>query len=335
MIDNRLITEFKRPLSVQFKQDIDDEDFGVFSAKPYERGFATTIGNSIRRTLLSSLHGYAIIAFKCDKINNEFQNIEGVYQDTTEILVNLKNVYIVLKDPNVKSRVLHFEINGKKNFYSKDLMIDSNIEVGDPEKLIFSTNTDANFSFDVQVDYGKGYVPSEMFQELIEVSGTIPIDGNYSPILNVTFSVDPVNLGTRSDYEQLTLKIKTKGIISPEEALKKAAQILKESYLTFNNVQTETFTKAIDDKKEVEVDKDNEIFYRSVYSIPFTVRTQFFLKINGIRELGQLVTKQENNIKNKPGSTEEILADIKSKLLEKANLNLDMKNISYVEKNII
>ena len=236
MIDNKLIAEFKRPKSVELKYDISQRDFGVFSAKPYERGFATTVGNSIRRTLLSSVPGYAIIAFKCDEINNEFQNIKGVYQDTAEILVNLKNVYIALKDPQVTSRILHFDIKGKKDFYAKDFATDSNIEIGNPNKLIFSSNKEADFSFDVQVDYGRGYVPSEMLDNLIEVDGTIAVDGNYSPILNVAFSVDSVRVGTRNDYEQLNLEIKTKGVISPEEALKNATQILKESYLTFNDV---------------------------------------------------------------------------------------------------
>src|SRR5262245_45310969 len=112
MVDNKLVAEFKRPKSVEFKADAVDSHFGVFVAKPYERGFATTVGNSLRRTLLSSVPGYAVIALKFDCINNEYQNIEGVYQDTAEIIVNFKNVAISLLDPNVKSRVLHFDIDG-------------------------------------------------------------------------------------------------------------------------------------------------------------------------------------------------------------------------------
>ena len=329
MIDNRLIAEFKRPKAVEFKRESQKKNEGVFTAMPYERGFAVTVGNSIRRTLLSSVPGYAIIAFKADKINNEFQNIPGVYQDTSELLVNLKNVHIALNDPQMKSRVLHFDIKGSKNFLAKDLAVDANIVIGNPDFLIFSTNKSANFSFEVQVDYGRGYVPSEAFEDMIEIAGTIPIDGNYSPVLNVSFKVDELRASQRKYYEKLTISVNTKGILAPEDALKTASQILKECYYTFNNMDTEILTTEVDSQGDQEEDKEGEIFSKSVYTIPLSVRTHFFLKINEIRKIGQLVTKTEEDIRSKSKFTEFILDDIKE-ALETKELHLGMTNIPYV-----
>ncbi len=334
MVEKKLVAEFKRPKVVEFKQEVDEKHIGVFSAKPYERGFAITVGNSLRRTLMAAIPGNAIIAVKFDKINNEFQNIKGVYQDTTEIIANLKKVAILLKDQNIKSRVLTFEIKGKRVFKAADLKVDETIEVGNPDHIVFTANKDADFEFSVQVDYGRGYVPAEMFSDSIETPGAIVMDADYSPVKNVSFEVSPVRIGNRNDYEKLQLEVRTNGLISPEKALQEAAQILKESYLTFNNVETEVLTSAVDDRREGLSNDKDKIFYQSVYGMEFTVRTYYFLKINDIRQVGQLVTKTEEELREKKKWSEEVISDIKERLaLHK--LTLGMKNIDYVQKNMI
>jgi len=334
MVEKKLVAEFKRPKVVEFKQEVEEKMVGVFSAKPYERGFGTTIGNSLRRTLLAAIPGNAIIAVKFDKINNEFQNIKGVYQDTTEIIANLKKVAILLKDANIKSRVLTFEIKGKRVFKASDLKVDETIEIGNPDHIIFTANKDADFEFSLQIDYGRGYVTAEMFSDSIETPGAIVMDADYSPVKNVTFEVSPVRIGNRNDYEKLQLEVRTNGLISPEKALQEAAQILKESYFTFNNVETEILTSAVDDRREGLASDKDKIFYQSVYGMEFTVRTYYFLKINDIRQIGQLVTKTEEELQEKKKWSEEVVADIKERLaLHK--LSLGMKNIDYVQKNMI
>ena len=188
MIEKKLISEFKRPKSVELKEsEGGSANHGSFVAYPYERGFAMTVGNSLRRTILSSLQGYAFIGLKCSEINNEFQNIPGVLQDTTEIISNLKNVSIALNDPSITSRVLHFEIKGKKVFKVADLKLDEMIQIFDPEMIIFESNKDADFEIDLQLDLGRGYVPAEIIQKNIETHGTIALDGNYSPVKSVNF----------------------------------------------------------------------------------------------------------------------------------------------------
>ncbi|HMB01311.1 MAG TPA: DNA-directed RNA polymerase subunit alpha [Spirochaetota bacterium] len=333
MVESKLVTQFKRPKNVNYKQVELNKNTGIFQAKPYERGFATTIGNSLRRTLLSSLQGYAVVAVKFSKINNEFQNIKGVFQDTTEILLNFKKVAVRLLDKEKQSRVLHFDIKGKKDFHAKDLALDSNIKIGNPDFLIFNSNKEANFKMDVQIDYGRGYIPSSFFADSIETKGAIPIDADFSPVEKVTFNVGSVRVNNRSNYEELNMEITTRGVITPEEALREGAQLLKELYFTFNSVDTTVMTAAIDDKHEKQKDEQLKIFYDSVLTIPFAVRTHFFLKINDIREIGQLVTKTDSELQNKKKFTEGVLEDIKEKLKEQ-NLSLGMKNINYVQKAV-
>lgn len=335
MVEQKLVSDFKRPKGVEFLIEQDNGKLGKFSAHPYERGFATTIGNSLRRTLLSSVPGYAIIAAKFDCINNEYQNIPGVYQDTAEILVNLRNVAIKILDENVTSKVFHYEINGKCDFTAADLVKDSTVMVGNPDHLIMKCNKDANFTMDVEVRWGRGYVPADEYQNAIETEGVILIDANYSPINRVSYEVEKIRLANRSDYEKLSMEIETNGVISPENALKEAAQILKESYMTFNNIELEAMlTSAVDDRKEGgEIEKD-KIFLESVFCLGMTVRTYYFLKINDIREVGQLVTKTEEEIRSKEGFCEKILDDIKVRL-DLKNLTLGMKDINYSPKKMI
>lgn len=334
MVEKRLVSEFKRPKVVEYKQDVEQKNYGVFSAKPYERGFGTTVGNSLRRTLLSAMPGNAIIAVKFDKINNEFQAIKGVLQDTTEICANFKRVAIMLKDANIRTRVLDFEVKGKKVFTAGDLKVDETIDIGNPDQVIFTANKEADFTFSVQVDSGRGYVPSELFADAVEMPGVILLDANYSPVRNVTFNISPMRVGNRNDYEKLSLEIETNGLLAPEQALREAAQILKESYFTFNNLEAESITSAVDDRIGSGVSDKDKVFYQSVYAMEFTVRSYYFLKLNDIRQVGQLVTKTEEELREKKKFTPEILADIREKL-EGRGLSLGMKNIDYQPKGML
>lgn len=334
MIENKLVGEFKRPRSVEFKQEEIGDNTGVFVAKPYERGFATTVGNSLRRTLLSSISGHAIVAVKFDCINNEFQNIPGVLEDTTTILANFRNSAVRLKDDHVQSRILHFEVEGKKDFKVKDLVLDETIDVGNPEFVIFTANKEASFSFDLQIEQGRGYVPGESFQENIEIEGTIPVDADFSPILNVAVETSKTRVGTRNDYEEMKLTIKTTGVITPENALKEAAQILKESYMTFNNMEVESMTSAVDNNPKTEKNEKDKVLYESIFSLELNVASHYFLKSNDFREIGQLVLKTADEIKEKPNCNDGIIENINDGL-KKYDLELGMKNISYTPKTMV
>ncbi len=333
MINNILIGDFKRPKSASYKLVEENKNIANFTVGPYQRGVASTIGNSLRRILLSSLPGYAITGVKFDKINNEFDNVEGVFEDTAIICVNLKKVSIKLKDDNIKNKILNFSIKGKKEFTANDIALaDPAVEVGNPELVIFSTNKNADFNFTIQISYGRGYVPSEYFIDNIEVKGTIVLDADFSPIKSCGFLVGSMKLGTKNDFEKLDLKIETKGVITPEESLKAAAQILKECFLTFNEIEEDALTTPIESRDKVNKAGKDLIFHQTIHDFPLLIKTHYFLKVNNIHEIGQLVTKSELYLKSKKGFDEEILEDIIRNLKSKS-LDLNMKGINYLENN--
>lgn len=329
MIDT-LVSDFKRPKYV--KSSDQGKNIGKFTASPYEKGIAITVGNSLRRILYSALPGYAIVAVKFDQINSEFDNILGVMEDTSMILLNLKQVAVGLIDENIKNKVLKFEIKGKVDFTAQKIADkESGIIIGNPDFVIFKTNKDADFSFEIQISQGRGYIPSEMIENNIEVRGTIPLDADYSPIKKVGFTASATKVGARSDFEKLDIVIETKGTIDSEEALKRAAQILKECCYTFNEVNKEELTTPIEEEISVNKDSKDLIFYETVHSLNVLVKTDYFLKLNGFSEIGQLVTKNEAYLRSKKKIDEEIILDIQNALIQK-QLNLNMKGINYVEK---
>ena len=328
----QLLSSLKRPSQVEFRQVERKAHLGTFKIKPYERGFGITVGNSLRRVLLSVMPGHAVVAVKLSDINNEFQNIPGVYEDTVELLANLKVLALGFKDANIKSKVYKFEFKGEGTFHAKDfLKKDSNLIVGNGDHKIFSHNKETNFTMDVQIERGRGYIDSELIQKHIEVAGAIPLDANYSPILNVQTKVHPLTVENASHYEELEISIETNGIIAPESALREAVQILKEAYLPFKDISSEPILTPVRADWDKKVKEKNTIFNESVYCIEFAVRTHFFLKVNEIKEIGQLVLKEEEDLRLKKHFNENILSDIQEKL-EKKELHVGMKNIDYVEK---
>lgn len=331
MIDT-LINDFKRPKYVKLAAASENENSSTFVASPYEKGVATTIGNSLRRILYSALPGYAIVAVKFSNINSEFDNIPGVVEDTTMILLNFKQVAIALKDENIKNKVLKFDVKGKTEFTAKQIQeAESGIIIGNPELVIFQTNSNTEFSLDIQISQGRGYIPSEMIEGDVEVRGAIPLDADYSPIKKVGFTSEPTKVGSRDDFEKLLITIETKGTINGVLALQRAAQILKECCLTFSEVDKEIFTTPIKEDLSPEKDSKDLIFYESVHSLNVMVKTHYFFKVNGFLEIGQLVTKNDAYIRSRKKVDEEIIQDIQNGLIQK-NLSLNMKGINYVEK---
>lgn len=333
MIDNKLVSDFKRPRGVSLRTLDETGNVARFTASPYERGFATTLGNSLRRTLLSSLSGYAIVAVNFDGIMSEYEGIPGVTEDPTTICINLKKVAIALAGGDAHSRVLHYEVKGKKDFTAGDLIKDDNIIIGNPDFVLFRANKDANFSFDIQVSQGKGYVPSEAIEANIEVRGTIPLDADYSPVKKVGFSVQPTSVGGRTDFERMDMVVETNGVVSPKDALTSAAQILKECYFTFSEVEEELLTTAVDDVKVLKKNEEDEVFNKTAHQLDVLVKTHYFFKVNDIREIGQLVMQKEADLRSKKRFEEEILFDIVNVLREQ-NLSLDMKGVNYVAKRV-
>ncbi len=333
MINNVLISDFKRPKNASYKLLEDNKNLALFNSGPFEKGMASTIGNSLRRVLLSSLDGFAVIGVKFDKVNNEYENIPGVLEDTVIICINLKKVNVSLLDSSIKNKFLTFSIKGKKVFTAKDIEdADPQVKVGNPDLVIFNTNKTADFEFSIQISYGRGYVPSENFIDNIEAKGTIVLDADFSPVKRCAFSVGDMKLGTKNGFEKLEIEIETKNTISPEDALKRSAQILKESFLTFNETEEDSLTTAINSNDSTARSERDKIYYQTVHDLPLLVKSHYFLKVNGIHEIGQLVTKSEVFLKSKKKVDAEIISNIVESLKQNS-LSLDMKSINYLENS--
>ena len=240
MSHKNLLKGFKRPKKIEYYTEVNTPNYGKFIAEPFERGFATTLGNSLRRTLMSSIEGSAISAIRIEGVTHEFSYIEGISEDVSRIILNLKQVRIKY-EPEDKdmNKIIHIELKGAGYFKAGDLAVDSSIEIMNPDLLIATLNEDANLVMDIEIQRGKGYYPAEEKKKDIEVLGTIPIDSLFSPIQKVLFEISETRVAQRSDYEKLTLEIWTDGSISPEDALAQAAKILKEHLTIFINFEEE------------------------------------------------------------------------------------------------
>ncbi len=332
MISSKLISDFKRPKGVQYKITSEDGAVVTFSAGPYERGFATTVGSALRRTLLAGLPGYAVIAVHFDKVSSEFENIPGVQEDTAVICVNLKKVAVGMKDANIKNKVLDFNIKGKTTLTAGDFATnDDSLIIGNPAHIILQANEDADFSFRVQISQGRGYVVSNVIEQNIETHGTIPLDANYSPVLRVGFEALPMTMNTRTDFEKLVMEIETNNVLLPQDALELAARTLKECLLTFTTLEAESITTSIDmTPLEARSDED-KIFHASAHSLDVAIPTHYFFRLNNIMDIGELVMENENDLRSRKAFHETILEDIVAQL-ELKKLKLNMKGVNYIRK---
>ena len=232
MAHKNLLKNFKRPKNPTFEIDQMDPNYGRFIAAPFERGFGTTIANSLRRCLLSSIPGYAITAIKIDYVDkdgatkslvHEFENIFGVLEDTTDLIQNLKRVRMHLTDDSDK-RVIFIEKKGKGFFTAGDFEVDSNIVIVNKDLHIAELNDDASFTIEIEIEHGRGYLPAEQSRNHVEVIGTIPIDAIFCPIVKVRYDIENFRVGQRTDYEKMILEVWTDGTISPDDAVADSAR---------------------------------------------------------------------------------------------------------------
>lgn len=264
-----------------------------FSAEPFERGYGITIGNSIRRVLLSSIMGGAITSVWIDGVDHEFSTIRGVKEDVTEIILNLKKV--VLKVTDDKPKVMKIDVKGKREVKAGDITHDGAVEIINPEHHIATMSDDAKIYMELKVKAGRGYVPAEMNYDENEPLGTIPIDSIFTPIRKVSFNVTPARVGFRTDYDKLTMEIWTNGSISPLDALSFAAKIIKEQmkiFINFEELEDETAVQ----ERVIEKQEFNENLFRSVDELELSVRSANCLKNADIKYIGELVQKTEQEI---------------------------------------
>jgi DNA-directed RNA polymerase subunit alpha len=308
-----LLKGFKRPKKIEYTTEVNTPNYGKFVAEPFERGFGTTLGNSLRRTLMSSVEGAAISAIRIEGVSHEFSYLEGISEDVSRIILNLKQVRIKY-EPEDKdmSKIIHIERKGAGYFKAGDLAVDSSIEIMNPELLIATLNEDANLIMDLEIQKGKGYFPAEEKKKEIDVLGTIPVDSLYSPIQKVLFEISETRVAQRSDYEKLTMEIWTDGSISPEDALAQAAKILKDHLTIFINFEEEV--EEVQDEMDEADQKLKASLSRHVEELELSVRSLNILRSLEIDLIGDLVKRNEDEMTKSRHYSEECLNELKAKL---------------------
>jgi len=294
--------------------------YGKFVCQPLERGFGITLGNALRRILLSSIHGAAIVSVRIDGVLHEFTAIPGVLEDVSEIVLNLKEVRLRMSD--TLPRVIRIEAGGEGEGKAGDILSDGGVEVLNPEHHIASLSKGGRLNMTMTVKVGKGYVPAEMNKSEDDPVGTIPIDAVFSPIKRVNYVIGSARVGQRTDYDKLTLEVWTDGSVSPEDAVAYAAKILKEQVSVFINFEEEPEPQ-IEEPEEKE-EKLNENLYRSVEELELSVRSANCLKNANIRYIGELVQRTEQEMLKTKNFGRKSLNEIKEVLTE-MGLKLGMK----------
>jgi DNA-directed RNA polymerase subunit alpha len=329
---------FKRPKN-NFEQIEHSSSYGKFIVAPFEPGFGTTVGNTLRRVLLSSIQGYAITAVKivsydsngtAHTVSSEFETIPNIVEDTLEVINNLKQIRLRLPD-DVEQDILLYEWSGKSEIKSDDFSRVGQVEVLSAGQHIMTLMDNAKIEFEIQIDLGRGYVPSEVNERYVEVIGTIPLDAIFSPVKKVKFAVEPTRVGQRSDYDKLVLEVWTDGTVKPEDALAEAAKIAKDHFSVFINFDENNL--GIED----DLDEDNErirgILNTPVEELELSVRSSNCLKNANIKTIGELTRKTEDDIARTRNFGKKSLQEIKEKLKE-WNLSLGITDLNVLKNAI-
>ena len=312
--------ELIKPKRIQIDQDSYSKYYGKFVCEPLERGFGITIGNALRRILLSSLQGAAIVSVKFDGVLHEFSTIPGVFEDVTDIILNLKEINLKIIDE--EEAVIHLSVEGKGEVKAGDIETHGLVEILNPEQHIATMNKEAKLNMEMVVRTGKGYVPAEKNKSKDQAIGVIPMDAIFSPIQKINHVVTNARVGQITDYDKLTLEVWTDGTVIPEDAVAFAAKILKEQMNPFINFDEEP--EPVEEEEEEKEEKLNENLFRPVSELELSVRSANCLKNANITLIGELVQKTEAEMLKTKNFGRKSLNEIKS-ILEEMGLLLGMK----------
>jgi len=308
-----------KPSRLQVEADTLTSTYGRFVAEPLERGFGTTLGNALRRVLLSSLQGAAITSVRVKNVLHEFSSIPGVAEDVTEIVLNLKGVLLRLDGGDARN--VRIVKKGAGVIKAGDILTDSNVVVLNPEHHIATCGKDADVEMDMVVALGKGYVPAERNRVENAPVATIFIDSIFSPIRKVNFTVGNARVGQMTDYDKLTIDVSTDGSVRPDDAVAYAAKILKEQLQIFINFDEDVEPDVAEPREESH--RINENLYRSVDELELSVRSANCLKNAGIQLIGDLVQKSEAEMLKTQNFGRKSLNEIKD-ILADMGLSLGM-----------
>ncbi|RPH99258.1 MAG: DNA-directed RNA polymerase subunit alpha [Calditrichaeota bacterium] len=323
------LPSFQMPESIELDESTSSETYGKFIVQPLERGFGTTIGNALRRVLLSSIPGAAITMFRIDNILHEFSTIPGVIEDVSEIVLNFKQIRIktIERKPD---RVL-LDLKGPMELKAADIQAaTTEFEVLNPDVHIATLNENAKFQMELRVGRGRGYVPAEENKQSDIPIGMIPIDSIFTPVTRVTYHIENTRVGQRTDYEKLILEIHTDGTLSPDDALSYAGKILKDHIQIFIGFDVET-----EEEEEPEIDEEvvriRKLLLMSVDELELSVRSHNCLTAANINTIGDLVRRDEQEMLKFRNFGRKSLTEL-NKILEEKGIHFGMDVDKYLRK---
>lgn len=308
--------EFEKPNITKIDEN---KDYGVFVVEPLERGYGTTLGNSLRRVLLASLPGAAVTSINIEGVLHEFDTVPGVREDVMQIILNVKG--IAVKSYVQDEKIIELDVEGPAEVTAGDILTDSDIEIVNPDHYLFTIGEGSSFKATLTVNIGRGYVPADQNKKDDAPVGTLAVDSIYTPVTKVNYQVEPARVGSNDGFDKLTLEILTNGTIIPEDALGLSARILTEHLNLFTNL-TE-IAIATDVMKEVDTASDDRVLERTIEELDLSVRSYNCLKRAGINTVYDLTEKSEPEMMKVRNLGRKSLEEVKVKL---ADLGLGLKN---------
>jgi DNA-directed RNA polymerase subunit alpha len=315
---------FQRPKYLECDYETLTRTYGRFTAQPFERGFAVTVGNALRRILLSSIKGAAITAVRIEGVLHEFSTLPGIVDDVTDIILNLKSIPLELNGSQPKTMTLKKE--GPASAKASDIVHDADIEILDEDIPIASLDKDGKLDIEMIVQNGRGYIMAdENFDDKLSID-FIPLDSSHSPIKKVNYRVEPARVGKRIDYESLTLEVWTTGAVPPIEAMAQAAKILRDHLIIFMNIVDEPMEKEqATTKREIPYMPQIDILSKPIEHLELSVRSNNCLRSAGIEKIFELVQKTEEELLKTKNFGRKSLGEIKETLSNLGlGLNLDL-----------
>ncbi len=319
------------PKAVEVDKDVTTDTHGRFILSPLERGFGITIGNSLRRILLSSIQGAAITRVRIGDVLQEFSTIPGVYEDVIEICLNLKKVSVKLLTEGPST--LYLKVKGKKEYFAEHIEKNPEVVIATPkQKILTVTEAKVNLTVEMTVEAGRGYVPADIFKQSEGPIGTVFLDALFSPVHSVNYDVKNTRVGTKTDYDHLVIELKTDGTITPVEAIVEAASLLKHHLTFITNLGVEPqFTSK--EQLDAEHRRIREILKRSIDELEISVRASNCLKNENIKTIGDLVRKSGKKLLTFENFGRKSLKELE-KNLAKVGLHLEMDVDKYLKEDV-
>lgn len=301
--------EFEKPIITKIDET---KDYGRFVIEPLERGYGTTLGNSLRRVLLSSLPGAAVTAVKIDGVLHEYDTVPGVREDVMQIILNIKG--LAVKSHTQEEKTMELDITGPAQVTAGDILTDSDIEIVNPDHYLFTIAEGASFKAVLTVNSKRGYVPAENNKKDNAPVGTLAVDSIYTPVKKVNYQVEPARVGSNDQFDKLTIEIETNGTLIPEDALGLSARVLMDHLNLFTDL-TE-IAKNVDVMKEPEQESTEQVLDRTIEELDLSVRSYNCLKRAGINTVQDLTEKSEAEMMKVRNLGKKSLDEVKVKLTE-------------------